>query len=287
AWFARTARANLFTGAIYFMDLLKRAAAPISGAAWDAIDEEATQALSNRLTARRFVDVDGPHGWEYTAVSSGRLALPGDQPDADGVSHGIYNVLPLIEFRVSFELNTWELDNIERGAVDINLAPVTEAARKAADFEDRIVFHGYQEGRVVGLAQSREYPPAKIAQSGGDQAMLDAISGAILHFQDALVGGPYALIAGAKPWQLLAASANGYPLRKRVERLIDGPVIYSPAAGEGAYLVSLRGGDFILSVGQDFSIGYEAHTAESVRLFLTESFTFRMLDPGAVIALEL
>jgi uncharacterized linocin/CFP29 family protein len=269
------------------MDLLKRAAAPISGAAWDAIDEEATQALSNRLTARRFVDVDGPHGWEYTAVSSGRLALPGDQPDADGVSHGIYNVLPLIEFRVSFELNTWELDNIERGAVDINLAPVTEAARKAADFEDRIVFHGYQEGRVVGLAQSREYPPAKIAQSGGDQAMLDAISGAILHFQDALVGGPYALIAGAKPWQLLAASANGYPLRKRVERLIDGPVIYSPAAGEGAYLVSLRGGDFILSVGQDFSIGYEAHTAESVRLFLTESFTFRMLDPGAVIALEL
>ncbi len=265
------------------MDILKREAAPIPDAAWRAIDDEATQALSSRLTARRFADIDGPHGWQYTAVSSGRLDVPGTQWE-DGVRHGIYRVLPLIEFRVSFELNTWELDNIERGADDVNLDPVTEAARKAADYEDRIIFQGYKDAGVLGIAEAGAHDAVNFGAS--DQEMLEAISTAIMRFQDELVTGPYVLIAGAKPWRTLAAHANGYPLRKHVERLIDGPVIYSPTIQNEAYLISTRGGDLQICLGQDFSIGYESHTSEAVRLFITESFTFRLLDAGAVIRLN-
>jgi len=47
----------------------------------------------------------------------------------------------------------------------------------------------------------------------------------------------------------------------------------------------LRGGDFELTVGQDFSIGYLEHDTERVRLYIEESFTFLVLSPQAAIPL--
>jgi uncharacterized linocin/CFP29 family protein len=47
----------------------------------------------------------------------------------------------------------------------------------------------------------------------------------------------------------------------------------------------MRGGDFELTVGQDFSVGYLSHTPSSVRLYLQESFTFRVLAPEAAVPL--
>ncbi len=47
----------------------------------------------------------------------------------------------------------------------------------------------------------------------------------------------------------------------------------------------MRGGDFELTVGGDWSIGYSDHTADVVRLYLQESFTFRVLSPEAAVPL--
>ena len=54
---------------------------------------------------------------------------------------------------------------------------------------------------------------------------------------------------------------------------------------DGAVVMSKRGGDFILSVGQDFSIGYTSHDAELVTLYLEESFSFRVTEPDAAVVL--
>jgi len=53
-----------------------------------------------------------------------------------------------------------------------------------------------------------------------------------------------------------------------------------------SFLVTERGGDFELTIGQDTSIGYKAHDAETVSLYLTVSFTYRTLSPEAVIVLS-
>jgi uncharacterized linocin/CFP29 family protein len=55
----------------------------------------------------------------------------------------------------------------------------------------------------------------------------------------------------------------------------------------GAVLVSQRGGDFVLEVGEDLSIGYDAHDADTVALYLEESFAFRVLTGDAAVALTL
>lgn len=51
-------------------------------------------------------------------------------------------------------------------------------------------------------------------------------------------------------------------------------------------LLSHRGDDFQLSVGQDLSIGYAGHDREKVHLYLTESFAFRVLERGAAVYLK-
>jgi uncharacterized linocin/CFP29 family protein len=54
---------------------------------------------------------------------------------------------------------------------------------------------------------------------------------------------------------------------------------------DGAVVMSMRGEDFELTVGQDFSIGYLDHNAEHVRLYIEESFTFWLLSPQAAVPL--
>jgi len=51
-------------------------------------------------------------------------------------------------------------------------------------------------------------------------------------------------------------------------------------------VLTTRGGDFDLHIGQDFSIGYSSHTDTVVRLYLQETFTFLLLTAEAAVALS-
>lgn len=64
----------------------------------------------------------------------------------------------------------------------------------------------------------------------------------------------------------------------------DGRIVWA-AALDGALLVSERGGDYELRLGQDLSIGYLSHDAESVELYLQESFTFLMNTAEASVVI--
>ena len=84
---------------------------------------------------------------------------------------------------------------------------------------------------------------------------------------------------------LSARTDQGYPILSHVQRLIDGDIVWAPGI-DGGLVISQRGGDFELSVGQDFSIGYLEHNTERVRLYIEESFTFLILTEQAAIPLS-
>jgi uncharacterized linocin/CFP29 family protein len=66
--------------------------------------------------------------------------------------------------------------------------------------------------------------------------------------------------------------------------LINEDIIWAPAIS-GAVVLSTRGGDFDLHIGQDISIGYLSHNDTAVRLYLQETFTFLMLTAEAAVSL--
>ena len=51
-------------------------------------------------------------------------------------------------------------------------------------------------------------------------------------------------------------------------------------------MLSQRGGDFLFESGQDLSVGYHTRDRDSVELYITESFTFRVLEDRAAIVLR-
>jgi uncharacterized linocin/CFP29 family protein len=262
------------------MDLLKRQLAPILAEAWKVIDDEARRVLKLNLAGRKVVDFHGPHGWAFASVNTGRLDLLPEQPVAD-VSAGVRVVQPLVELRTPIILDIMELDSTARGGDNPDLGAVVRAAEKMARTEDAAIFHGYRSGKIIGIIEASQHPPVRV---GATTDWPKAIVLAKETLRGAGVGGPYALVLGPRAYdELSVASEDGYPMRKRIERqLIDGPFVWAPAL-EGAVLMSLRGGDFELTVGQDLSIGYAYHEKHSVELYLTESFTFRVLEGAAAI----
>ena len=50
-------------------------------------------------------------------------------------------------------------------------------------------------------------------------------------------------------------------------------------------MLTTRGGDFELTIGQDISIGYLSHSDTTVRLYFQETFTFLMLTTEAPVVL--
>ncbi len=264
------------------MDLLKRNLAPIVEEAWALIDDEARSVLTERLAARKLVDFDGPHGWGLAAVNTGRVELLDAQPVPD-VHIGLRRVLPLVELRTPIRLELMELDTIGRGGVDPNLLSVTRAAERMASAEDAAVFNGYGPERITGILEASPHEPRRVREvTDLPRAIIDGTE----VLRQAGVTGPYAVALGPRMYdELLAASPEGYPLVKQVERqIVEGPVVRADPL-EGGVVMSVRGGDYRLTVGQDHSVGYAHRDAHTVELYLTESFTFRVLEPKAAIGL--
>jgi uncharacterized linocin/CFP29 family protein len=261
------------------MDLLKRELSPIADQAWEQIDDEARRVLKLHLAGRKLVDFSGPHGWQLGAVNTGRLKqIEAAEPNA--VTHAIREVRPLVELRSHFKLPLLELDYAARGADDLDLDPVILAAERVARAEDSAIFRGFLPGNIEGIiAKSPHSEVAVTAPSDWPRAVSRAKESLRLSGVD----GPYALAAGPLAYaELTAEGDDGYPLRKRLEESIaEGSLVWVPALEEGAVLLSTRGGDYELTVGQDLSVGYVAHDRNEVELFITESFTFRVLEEKA------
>ena len=265
------------------MNDLLRELAPISNAAWHQVDDEATKTLKLTLAARKLVDFSGPHGWNYSAIDLGRCA---DVPDSlgEGVSVRRRLVQPLIELRVPFELQRRELETVARGGKDADWRPLVEAARSIAMAEDRAVFSGFRAGGIAGIAEMAETAALPLTDDYAKYPIV--VAEALNKLRNLGVDGPYGIALGSRCYTgLTETTANGSRVYEHVRRLLDGPIVWAPAV-DGAVVLSMRKGDFELTVGQDFSIGYLDHSATAVELYLQESFTFRVLTAEAAVPLR-
>src|SRR6185437_14948615 len=99
------------------------------------------------------------------------------------------------------------------------------------------------------------------------------------------VGGPYTLALSADAYTAVNETSHyGYPVHAHLARLLDGEIVWAPDI-DGAFLLSTRGGDFELRIGEDVSIGYLSHDDTSVRLYFQETLTFLVHTAEAAVAL--
>ncbi len=264
------------------MNNLHRELAPISEGAWAQIEEEAARTLKRYLAGRRVVDLKGPGGVGLAAVGTGHLRNV--EAPSDGIIARQREVKALVELRAPFELERQAIDDVERGANDSDWQPLKDAAKRIAFAEDRAIFEGYAAAGIQGIRQGTSNP---IATLPGDVIKYpDAIAEALSRLRLVGVNGPYSVVLGADAYTALSeASDHGYPVIQHIQRLVNEEIIWAPAIA-GAFILTTRGGDFDLHIGQDVSIGYSNHSDRVVTLYLQESLTFLLLTSEAAVALN-
>ena len=264
------------------MNNLYRELAPVSAAAWADIEAEAERSFRSYVAARRAVDVSGPNGPTLSAIGSGHLH--GIDPPSHGVIAHARESQPIIELRVPFRVDRQTVDDVERGAKDPDWQPVKDAARAMAFAEDRAVFDGYDAAGIAGIRESSTNPVLTLPRDTLDYP--NVVSQALTALRLAGVDGPYSLLLSAQAYtEVSERSDHGYPIAEHLARVIDGDIVWAPAI-DGAFVLSTRGGDYELLFGQDLSIGYLSHDAESVQLYFQESMTFFVYTAEAAVALS-
>jgi uncharacterized linocin/CFP29 family protein len=263
------------------MNNLHRELAPISDSAWSQIEEEVSRTIKRYLAGRRVVDVHGPAGPALSAVGTGHLRTI--KASGNGITARQREAKALVELRVPFELERQMIDDVERGANDSDWQPAKDAARTLAFAEDRAIFEGYDAAGIVGVRQGTSNP--KKSLPADVRKYPEAFAQALSQLRLAGVNGPYSILLSADAYTELAETSDyGYPVLEHIKRLADCKIIWAPAI-DGAFVLTTRGGDLDLHIGQDASIGYLSHNDTNVRLYLQETFTFLYLTSESAVAL--
>lgn len=267
------------------MSHLLREHAPITAEAWSQIDEEARERLRPALAARKLVDFDGPFGWERSATNLGRVTPLSGEPVA-GVRARQRRVLPYVELRAPFSLSRAELEDLDRGAADVDFDALDAAAQRIAVAENLAVFHGLASAGIGGVCDSSTHPAISLGSDGFDRYPT-YVAQAVDMLLSAGIEGPYGMALSPEAWTgvIETSERGGYPLLEHLQKIVDGPLVWAPGL-TGAVVISRRGGDFLFESGQDLSVGYDSHDGEAVNLYLEESFSFRVATPEAAVALR-
>lgn len=263
------------------MNHLLRELAPITDAGWEAIESEAKPRLTTYLAARKLVDFNGPKGWEYSATDLGRVErIEGPGPEVTAAQR---RLMPLVELKTRFVVSRAELEAADRGAEDVEFPDLDAAAQRIAVAENAAVFYGYAAAGITGIIPRSSHPPLGLGKAAREFPA--RVAEAVNRLLGVGIGGPFGLAVSPDGYiRILETSESGDLLLDHIRKILGGPVVRTSGLN-GGVVVSLRGGDFSLDSGQDLSIGYADHTDSEVRLFLEETFTFRVIEPDAAVVL--
>jgi uncharacterized linocin/CFP29 family protein len=265
------------------MNHLLRDVAPLPEAAWAAVEDEARTRLVTYLAARKLVDFEGPHGWTHSATNLGHAeSIAGP---AQGIRAMQRQVLPLVELRVPFVVSRATIEDASRGGLRLDLDELESAVRVLGEAENALVFHGYSAAGIAGITEESSHDPVPLPSNL--ETYPTAVAKAVNSLRVSGIGGPYGLAIGPAGYTAIIESTErgGLLLLDHLRQILDGPVVWAPGV-EGAVVLSLRGGDFVLDCGEDLSIGYLAHDATQVQLYLEESISFHVVEPDAAVVLR-
>jgi len=120
------------------MSYLSRTNAPLSEAVWKAIEEAAVAAARDRLTGRRFLDLEGPFGVGLTAIEVGEddYCRPPKEGEA-GAIMGRALAVPML--RRSFRLSIRRVAAYVEKGQPLDLKAAEDAAEAVADREEEFI----------------------------------------------------------------------------------------------------------------------------------------------------
>ena len=263
------------------MEWLRRSAAPLSQKVWKEVDDIAGSMFKQTVVARRIVDFDGPRGWQHVAAQLGTFK-PAQVPQHSGkVRFLVPDVMLLNELRAEFAIPWADIDIFERVGPALETKSIEEAAREMAIAEDALVLYGTSTN--PGILSARDIPRVALSDWLRPGRVVADFLAAVEKLDTMGIKGPYeAILSPHHYYSYLRQAGEGgfYPAAKQLG-IVMAKVYNSPVI-EGAVLFSTRGGDFMITVGGDFTVGYRSHDETAVHLFCVETIAAQLVNPEAV-----
>lgn len=264
------------------MDYLRRRFGPLSDAAWKALDDAVVQTARHYVSARLVAALDGPKGWEHVGARVGTMR-PCRSPESKATVC-LPDVVLLAEIRADFSLGWGAIESFERGAPSLDAHAAEEAAREVARAEDALLLYGEPTG--TGFLTSRESQRVQVRDWAKPGHLVQDLLDAVELLDGAGIPGPYeALLPSARYYEYIRAmSEGGYPASKQLRDVLA-HVHRAPVLREAGAVFSTRGGDFVITVGGDLSVGYRQHDRDAVHLLAVETLAGQCPEPEALCIL--
>ena len=261
------------------MDYLNRKGAPFPASVWKLIDETAIGAVRDRLTARRFLDLEGPFGVGLTTIEVGNddyCRQPGPN-EAGGI---MGRAIPVPMLRKSFRISIRRLAAYVENGQPLDLAPVQDAAEAVADREEEYIYNGQPDFGLAGLltVEGRNHIEGS-DWSNPDRALQDVLAAAT-RLDEAGFRGPSALVLAPALYNNLFRLFPGsdvIPL-EHLRRLCTAGIYKAGIAG--GVLVDTSAG--VLILGQDYHSGYSSQDGVHYELYISASIVLRIDEPQAI-----
>ncbi|HKS89372.1 MAG TPA: family 1 encapsulin nanocompartment shell protein [Stellaceae bacterium] len=261
------------------MDSLNRAQAPFPAEIWERIDKAAADAARDRLTGRRFLDLEGPFGVGLTAIEVGNddyCRQP--SPEEAGAVMGRAISLPML--RKSFRLSIRRVAAFLENKQPLDLSPAQDAAEAVADREEELIYSGQPTFGLAGLLTMDGHQAIEAGDWSAAERALQDVLAAATRLDDSGYRGPYALaLAPALYNNLFRLYPGSDVLALEHLRRLCTAGIYK-AAIAGGVLVDTRVG--VLILGQDLATGYSSQDGVHYHLYVSESIVLRIDEPGAI-----
>jgi uncharacterized linocin/CFP29 family protein len=266
------------------MDYSNRHLAPFSKEIWARIDAAAVDGARAELTARRFLDVDGPYGVGLTALELGAedfCRQPG--PDEAGAVISSMRALPVPLIRKTFKLSVRRIVAAEELGAPLDLTKAEEAGQAVAAREEEFIYAGGKEAGLEGLLGVTGGAEVRTGDwESADQALGDVLK-AVAELEKNGFLGAYALALPPKYYNLLFRRYEGSDVLQleHLKKLCEAgvykaeirqPVLVDPQVGR-------------IVVGQDLRCGYSGTDGIHYQLFANESVVLKIEEPGAVCVL--
>ncbi|MBN2870916.1 MAG: encapsulin [Campylobacterales bacterium] len=261
------------------MKFLNRETSPISSAVWSQIDAVFTPLLSQRLKLRSLVGFT-PVAFETDAIATGNLT---SLASSEHLSMSIREPVRMVEIRYGFDLPKSVVEDFKRDKSDFDDTVFKHVANRFSAVENSLILEGVKEAQIEGILNNI---PRKPIHAKNTKGLIDAVASMIAAFGAEFVEGPYKLVLStATLIKMVGESEGGVSVKSRLESLLGANffVVCESIGDDRILALSQRGGDFALYNGLDVSIGFSEEKEDAYALFMTESCTFRILNPEAAL----
>lgn len=265
------------------MKFLNRETSPIAAAVWSQIDGVFTPLLSQRLKLRGLVGFT-PVAFETDAIATGNLKT---LTSSEHLTLSVREPIRMVEIRYDFDLPKSVVEAFKRDKPDFDDSVFKKVSNHFSSVENSLILEGVSEAEIEGILKKI---PRKPIHAKNTKGLIDAVASMIAAFGAEFVEGPYKLVLStATLIKMVGESEGGVSVKSRIETLLGANffVVCESIGDDKILALSQRGGDFAFYNGLDVSIGFAGEKGDSYALFLTESCTFRIINPEAALLITL